>query len=138
MLFFMNAPLSDINKIQGAFKKIIQFAEAYDLLTRDSKFVGIINPHAGLYQAAITIPSHQPPPKDADITEIEGGKFATSKIKGDTLQTFQSLHAFHELWIPNSSYRIKQSYVFEILSQNPATKPYPSITREIYIPIEPA
>ena len=135
---FVNAPMSDLNKIQDGFRKIIQFAKVYDLLTKDSKFIGIINPHAGLYQAAVTIQSPQSLPKDLNITEIESGKFASFKIKGDSLQTFNSLHAFHELWLLKSGYRIKQSYVFEILSQNPLTKSYSNIARELYIPIEPS
>jgi len=135
---FVNTPLSDINKIQEGFKKIIQLADAHDLLTSDTKFIGIINPHTGLYQTAVTIQSYQLPPKDMSITDIEGGKFAICKIKGDIPQIFHTFHAFYELWLPKSPYRIKQSYAFEILSQNPLTKPYCNIDREIYIPIEPA
>jgi AraC family transcriptional regulator len=137
-ILFINAPLSEINKIQDAFKRVIQLADAYDLLTRDSKFIGIINPHAGLYQAAVTYQLHQSAPKDVATTEIDGGKFITCKIKGDIIQIFHTFHSINEVWLPQSSFRIKQSYAFEILSQNPLTKPYPEIKREIYIPIEPA
>ena len=135
---FVNTPLSDTNKIQDGYKKLIQSADAHELLTSDTKFIGIINPHAGLYQAGVTFQSHQLPPKDMNTTEIDGGKFAICKIKGDTTQTFHTFHAFYELWLPKSPYRIKQPYAFEILSQNPLTKPYYNIPREIYIPIEPA
>lgn len=135
---FINAPLSDFTKIQKGFRKIIQIAEAYDLLTNDSKFIGIINPHAGLYQTGITIQPNQPLPKDINITEIDSGKFATFKARGDLQQTFHSLHAFHELWLPQNAYRIMHSYLFEILSENPLAFAYSNIQREVYIPIEPA
>ena len=137
-IIFMNAPLSNKKKIQEGFKKIIRIAEAHDLLTSDSKFIGILNPHAGLYQSAITIQSHQSPPKETGTIVIEGGKYATCKIKGDTHLTIHTFHALYELWLPENPYRVRQSYVFEILSQNPLMKPYNTIEREIYIPLEPA
>lgn len=135
---FINNPLADVNKIQDGFKKIIRLAEAYDLLTQDSKFIGIINPHAGLYQTAVAVQSQKLIPKDVNVAEVEGGKFAVCKVKGDILQTFNCLHSFRESWLSKSVYRIKQSYVFEVLTQNPLTKPYCDIPREIYIPIESA
>lgn len=135
---FVNTPLSDTDKIQEGFQRIIQQADAHDLLTADTKFIGIINPHARLYQTAVTIQSHLSLSKDMSTTEIEGGKFAVFKLKGDTPHTFQTFHAFYELWLPKSAYRIKQSYAFEILSKNPLTNTYSNIDREIYIPIEPA
>lgn len=135
---FVNASLGDADKIQDGFKKIIQLAEAYDLLTSDSKFIGIINPHAGLYQAAVTIQPNQSRSKKLNIAEIEGGKFAICKVKGDILQTFKMLHAFRELWLSKSAYIIKEFYIFEILSKNPSESPYDDIPREIYIPIEAA
>ena len=136
-LIFINAPLSDTNKIQESFKRIIQLADTYNLLSQDSKFIGIVNPHQGLYRAAITINGNQKLASDISEITIEAGKFATYKIKGDTLQTFHSLHAFYELWLPLSGYRIAAPNGFEILSQNPATVPYYKIEREIYIAIEP-
>ena len=134
---FINTPLSDTKLMQDGFKKIIQLADTHDLLTTDTKFIGIINPHQGLYRTALTISEHHKTPKDIATTDIEAGKFASYKIKGDTLQTFHSLHAFYELWLPNSGYRIADPNGFEILSQNPATTPYHKIEREIYIAIEP-
>jgi AraC family transcriptional regulator len=135
---FVNTPMLDKNKFQEGFRKIIQQADAHDLLTSETKFIGIINPHIRLYQAAVTLQSYQSPSKNMSTTEIEGGKFAVFKLTGDIRQTFQAFHAFYELWLPQSPYRIKQSYAFEILSKNPLTKPYSNIEREIYIPIEPA
>jgi len=135
---FVNTPLLDKNKFQEGFRKIIQQADAYDLLTSETNFIGIINPHARLYQAAVTIQSYQSPLANMSTTEIEGGKFAVFKLIGDIRHTLQAFHAFYEVWLPKNPYQIKQSYAFEILSENPLAKPYSNIEREIYIPIEPA
>ena len=134
---FINTPLSDTNKIQEAYKKIIQLADTHDLLTSETKYIGIINPHAGLYQACVTLQLHHTPPKDLHTTEIEGGKFAVCKIKGKSANTFHTLHNLFQNWLPKSQYRIKQPISFEILLQDPSKKIYNNIPREIYIPIEP-
>lgn len=131
-----NTPMSDINRIQSGYKKIIQYADFYDLLTPDTKFIGKINPLTGLFKASVTLQSYQTPPPNTGIIQIESGKFATYKIKGDSIKTIHSFHTFYELWLSKTTYRIKHHYNFEILSLNPLTKPYYNITREIYIPIE--
>jgi AraC family transcriptional regulator len=136
-LIFLNSPLSDTAKIQDNFKKIIQLAEAHDLLTADTKIIGIINPHAGLYQTAISCSPQLTLSKELNITEIEGGKFAECKIKGGTGTIFHAFHAFYDGWLPQSAYRIKGHFAFEILSQSPLKKSYNNIARELYIPVEP-
>lgn len=134
----VDAPMSDTYKIQDAYKRIIQLADLHNLLNSDSRFIGIINPLNGLYQACVALQSHQKSPENTGISEIQNGKYATYKMEGNTLQTIHSFHAFYELWLAKSSYRIKHHYNLEILSQNPLSKPYHEIEREIYIPIEPA
>lgn len=133
----VNAPLSDIG-VTSAYKKAIQLGEIHDLLSDESKFIGIINPHQGLYQACISFSGVRKIPNKLNTSRIEAGRFATYKIKGDTLQTFHSLHAFYELWLTDSGYHIRNPFGMEILSKNPAVFPYSKIEREIYIPIEPA
>jgi len=135
---FLNASLSDTKKVQDSFKKVIQLAHANNVLVSDTKFVGIINPHARLYQTAISFPYNQAIPKDMNTTEIDEGKYAVCKITGDTLQIFHAFHSLHENWLPKSTYRIKDHFAFELLSQNPLTKSYSKIVRELYIPVEPA
>lgn len=133
---FVNLPLSQPGKIESGFRKVGQLAGAFDLVNEGSKFVGVINPHADLYQAGITIQTNQLLPKSIVITELEGGKFAIIKIKGHSPVTFHCLHAFHQLWLPKNNYRIKYSYVYEILTQNPLEEAYHRMEREIFIPIE--
>ncbi len=135
---FLNTSLEDDIKIQTAFKKIIQSADAHDLLTVTSQFIGVIYPHQGLYRTVVTINPLQPIPKSLSTTEISTGKFASYKTSGNIKNTFKSIKAFAELWIPESGYRIANIFGFEILAENPLTKPYHLMEREIYIPVEPA
>ncbi|WP_257574634.1 AraC family transcriptional regulator [Hydrobacter penzbergensis] len=133
---FVNLPLSQPKKIERGFRKVIQLVEDFNLINEGSKFIGVINPHAELYQAGITFQSGQSLPKNVDIAELEGGRFAITKVKGPSLTTFHSLHAIHQFWLPKNNYRIKHSYVFEILEHNPLDEAYHRIEREIFIPIE--
>ena len=134
---FINTSLDDDLKIQAAFKKIIQSAEAHDLLTPASHFIGIIFPHQGLYRALVTINADQPVPHELSTTEINAGKFAGYITTGNIKNTFKSIKAFAELWIPESGYRIANIFGFETLTENPLTKPYHLMRREIHIPVEP-
>ncbi len=135
---FINTSLEDDIKIQTAFKKIIQSADAHDLLTQTSHFIGIIYPHQGLYRTVVTINPHQSIPKSLSTTEISTGKFASYRTSGNIKNTFKSIKTFAELWLPKSGYRIANIFGFEILAENPLTKPYHLMEREIYIPVEPA
>ncbi len=135
-LIFVNAPLSDPTKIHEAYKKVAQLAETNDLLEFGTQYIGLINPHQGLYQAAITVVPNRKIPKGINSCQLDEGKFATYKITGNSLQTLHSLHAFYEIWLPKSGYKIARSTGFEILS-SPFRIPYEAIEREIYIAIEP-
>lgn len=136
-IVFVNTPLSDIKQISQGFRKIIQLAEAHDILTKETVFTGVIKPHAGLYQAAVTFQPYHSIPKDINTSIINSGKFVTAEVHGDIHNIFHTFHAIHEFWLPESPYRIKESFAFEILSQNPITHNYPDIDREIFIPVEP-
>lgn len=135
---FVNTPWADTQKIQEGFGKVVQWVESHDLFHPNTIFVGLGNPHQGLYRSSVSIPKEVKLPSHVSETMIEAGKFAVYKIKGDTVHTFQSLHAFYEIWLPHSGYRIADPNGFEILLGNPATIPYVEIEREIHIRIEPA
>lgn len=134
---FLNTALDDDVKIQEAFKKIIQSADAYDLLTPASQFIGIIYPHQGLYRTLVTVNTHERVPKNLSTSEISAGKYASCSVTGNIQETFKSIKTVAEIWLPESGYRIANIFGFEILSQNPVSKPYHLIQREIYIPVEP-
>lgn len=137
-LVCVNAPIADVPKICGAFSKAAKIAEVHDLVSPDARFSGIINPYQGLYRAGITIGNKANPPDDLSIANIEAGKFASFKIKGNISQTFHAFHAFYELWLPESGYRILNPFGLEMLAKKPLESDYHKLEREIFISIEPA
>jgi len=135
---FVTTDLQDAATICVAFKAIIQSADIYDLLTLHSQFVGIIYPHQNLYKAFVSVGPHQQIPSNFNIMEIIGGRFGSYKITGDLPFAFATFKVFAKEWLPESGYRMSDICGFEIFSQNPLTKPYDEIEREILIKIEPA
>ena len=134
---FINTTLKGEGKIQVAYNKIVQLADTNDLLTTESSYIGIIYPHQNLYRALVTIEPHHNISKGLHVTEIVAGKYATYKVTGNIENTFKLLREFSENWLPDSGYRIADISGFEMLSENPVTKPYNEIQREVYIRIEP-
>lgn len=134
---FKDVSQMDSLSITEGFKKMIGFAETRDLLSVETKFIGMINPHQQTYKAALSLSADQISFKGVLKTIIPAGKFATFVITGDTQHTLMGLRAFYELWLPQSGYRIADSNGYEILKGNPLLAPYGEIEREIHILIEP-
>ncbi len=135
---YIKAPLSDNDKIRLAFIKIMQLAEVNNLIASKPKFAGLIYPHQDRYCAAVLVNIQQKIPDEISSLTVEGGKYASFHLRGNSKQTFQGLHTFYDLWLPHSGYRIKNSFVVEFLTNNPATTSYSKIDREITISLETA
>jgi DNA gyrase inhibitor GyrI len=134
---FVSTDLQDVATICAAFKTIIQSADIYDLLTPRSKFIGIIYPHQNLYKAVVSVEPYQQIPSNFSVMDIRGGKFGTYKIRGDLTYAFASFKVFAKVWLAGSGYRMTDICGYEIFSENPLTKSYSEIEREILIAIEP-
>lgn len=131
------ALLADGASVDDGFSKTIRFAETHDLLTPETAFIGIINPHQGMYKAAVSLSENANRIKGINETVLPAGKYATFTVRGNAHHTLQSLHAFYAVWLPKSGYRIADSNGYEILSENPLMVPYHEIEREIHVAIEP-
>lgn len=136
-VIYLNSPLTDIVKIEENFKKIVRFADAHDLLVPETKFIGIIFPHAGLYQTAVTYLPLHPLPKNVNTFEIGDGKFAVCTIKDSVSNIFHAFHTIYENWLPASGYKISGHFAYEILMENPTIKSYQDIARKLHIFLEP-
>ena len=132
-----NTSLQD-RKIINAFRKSVQLTEATDTDISRCHFMGIIYPHQNLYRALVTLNLVADIIKKENLAEIKPGRYAAFKVKGQIGETFSAIHFFYGHWLPHSGYRVADTCVFEMLSQNPIGKPYGEIEREVYIPIEPA
>lgn len=134
---FVSTDLQDSATIHAAFKALIRSADIYDLLTLRSKFIGIIYPHQGIYKAFISVEPHQQIPSNLSVMQIHAGKFGSYRIKGDLLFAFATFKVFAKVWLPESGYRMSDICGYEIFSENPLTKSYSDIEREILIAVEP-
>lgn len=134
---FINTKLDDSEAIEKAFHKIIQQAEAHDLMTEDSKLLGVVYPHHNLYRAVVTLDDKKIIPPNLHKIEISGGKYAIIKTHGDFAKTFEKLVAFSTFWLQKSGYQIANIFYFEILLENPTSKPYQLVEKDIYNPITP-
>lgn len=134
---FINGPLDDTFEIQNNFRKIVQLALEYNFFNSDSMYIGVISPHARLYQAGVSFLQNKEVPKSINTAKIEAGKYAVLKVSGDIKQNFLKFHNFYDNWLPRSIYRIKEHSVFEVLTRNPITMVYETTIRDLYIPIEP-
>jgi AraC family transcriptional regulator len=135
---FATSLLETISDIENAFKKVFQLAETNDLIDSNSKFIGVIYLHQNSYKAVLSTNPDSRIPKTILTTEINGGKYATYRVKGDLAETFKTLKMFTESWLPENGYRLADIFGFEILSENPLEKSYIKTEREIHIPIVPA
>ena len=142
---FMDSHLGDEDAIPNAFKALNRWAEPRDLITPDTKFIGILldMPFFTTYdkcrfRACITLPFGVSAPKDISSTTIPGGKYASYSMKGPIQSVFKSLMAFSHGWLDQSGYQIAEITGFELYTENPALKPYESIQRQIFIPVKPA
>ncbi len=133
---FINAKLHDNNSIQNAFRKIGQIAETHDLISPNSRFVGAVYLHSGIYRA-MTI-TESPIPQRLNRLEIPAGKYVILDLAESFSEGMKKLQIFVDFWIPESGYRIADIVGYEIFAESPLEKPYHEIKKEIYIPIEPA
>jgi len=134
---FVNAKLDDESAIQTAFRKVTQLAETHDLLTMESRFVGVIYLHSNIYRALVTIDSILQTPEKLNVLEILPGKFAMLDPYENPSERILKLKSFAEFWLPNSGYQIADIVGYEILGDNPTEKPFNEIEKQIYIPIKP-
>lgn len=135
-VIFQHTTLKDLSQIQQAFKDILRFADAHELLAPDSKVLGILYPTQDRYSSCLTVAPEQRLPKKTETLAIKGGKYATFKVKGTIVDMFQALRVFHDQWLPESGYSIAELFGFETFAKNPALTEYAKLEREIYIPIQ--
>jgi AraC family transcriptional regulator len=144
-LAFMDSHLGDGDVIPSTFKALTRWAEPRDVLTSETKYIGIMMDipfftdfEKCRYRACITIPEGFSPVKEIEVTTITAGKYATYSLKGTLHNVFRSLMAFKHGWLDQSGYQIAEISGFELYSENPAVRPYESLHRQIFIPVKPA
>ena len=142
---FLDSHLGEKDAIPNTFKALTRWAEPRDLITPDTKFIGVLldMPFFTEYEkcrfrACLTLPEGVPAPKDIGSAIIPGGKYACFSMKGSIQSVFKNLLAFSHGWLSQSGYQVAEITGFELYNENPAARPYESIQRQIFIPVKPA
>jgi len=142
---FIDSHLGEEDAIPNAFKALTRWAEPRDLITPGTQYVGIFldmpffTEYAKCrFRACITLSEEIPIQKEIGIVTIPDGRYASFSMKGSIRSVFSNLMAFRHGWLEQSGYQIAEIVGFELYSVNPATKPYESIQRQIFVPVKPA
>lgn len=142
---FIDTHLGDEDAISNAFHNLARWAGPRELISRDTKFIGILLDMPFFtdlgkcrYRACITLPEDYPLPKDTVTDVIPGGKYATFTMKGSIRSVFSNLRSFSHGWLPGSGYQVAGITGFEEFPVNPASGPMEEIPRQLFIPVKPA
>ena len=134
----VNTTFEGVYQIQQSLKEVVKLACSYDLFSHHSKIIGIMYPHHNIYRAFVSIDPSVSVPLKLSKVELKSGKYATFKLEGCTQDAMDMAStSFYKFWLPENGYKMADTYVFEIFSENPASKPYQEIEREICVPVEP-
>ncbi|MCX6269982.1 MAG: helix-turn-helix domain-containing protein [Bacteroidetes bacterium] len=144
-VIFMDSHLGEPDAIPKTFATLTRWAEPRGLLTEDTQFVDILLDMPFFtelgkcrFRACISVAEGVELPKGMGTTLIPGGRCASFSVKGSLQGGFKKLLAFGHGWITQSGYQIAEITGFQVYSVNPATKPYETIQRQIFIPVRPA
>ncbi len=142
---FIESHLGDADAIPNAFRQLMRWAGPRDLVNGETQFIGFLLDMPFFtdfdkcrFRACITVPGEIAVSKEMGFTKIPDGRYASYYLKGTIQHVFRSLISFRHGWLEQSGYQIAGISGFELYAENPATRPYESIRREIFIPVMPA
>ena len=134
----INTIYEDPNQVQQSLKDVVKLAASHDLISPDSKIIGIIYPNHNTYRAFVSINPSKSIPRELDKIEIKSGKYAAFKLNSCSQDALDSATSyFNQFWLPENGYKMSETFVLEFFSENPSVKSYTEIEREIFIPIVP-
>lgn len=144
-IVYLSTCLNDDDAISIAYRKLSNWAKPRGLLNSETRFVGMLLDIPFItkiekcrYWAGITVPKYAELPREATVTEIPEGLFASYMIEGDLLTTVKSLLYLNHGWLAENGYSINKLLGYEVFSENPANKPSETITREMLVSVHPA
>ena len=142
---FIESHLGDPDAIPNAFRALTRWAEPRGLITGETQFIGFLldmpfftDFEKCRFRACITVPTEIPVSREMGFAQIPDGRYASYSLKGTIQHVVRSLISFRHGWLDQSGYQIAEISGFELYACNPATRPYESISREIFIPVKPA
>ncbi|MDY6875690.1 MAG: AraC family transcriptional regulator [Chloroflexota bacterium] len=130
------------DQIYYAWNKIYKWAAARDLITPQSKMLGIsfddplITPEDKCrYYACITIPEEITFDEKVGVMDIPGGKCATARLTC-TAEEIRLAYRFFYTWFPDSGYQPAGSS-YEVYYATPDTRPDKKYVLDVCVPVMP-
>ncbi|MCP4231073.1 MAG: AraC family transcriptional regulator [bacterium] len=135
-------------KIGPAFRKIVKWAKARDLMGPDTEIIGIslddpdVTPADKCrYDACVTVPEAIKGEGDVGVYDIPAGKYAISKITGQYANIGKDIgpawRSFYADWLPDSGYQPDDRPCFEMYVETKEECEAGIYVVDICIPIKP-
>lgn len=135
--------LSFPDNISFAFKSLIQWAIPRDLVTPDTRYIGIwldvpfyTSADKCRYIVGIELKENIRTRNGIDILTIGDGRYANFQMAGDLETVMFRLLALNHKYLDNMGYEVSDLVCYEIFEECPASKPYESIHRNILVPVK--
>ena len=136
--------LSHPENISFAFKSLMQWAIPHDMVTPDTRYIGIwldvplyTSPEKCRYIAGIELKNDIKTIKGIDILTMNEGKYAGFSMTGDLESTLNNLVALNHKYLAETGYEIADIICYEIFDESPTSKPYNEINRNLLVPVRP-
>ncbi len=134
----------NLPKICKAWGKLIRWASAHDLITPETRMIGIsfddplITPEDKCrYYACITVPPTLTFDPSVGLIDIPEGKFAVSHAACDAEEIQVIYRHLFRNWLPESGYQPGDRPSYEIYQATPEMNPEGKFILDICIPIKP-
>jgi AraC family transcriptional regulator len=130
--------------IQHLWHRLARWAQARDLWTADRICLGIAHdnpkvtdPARCRYDAAIVIPAGFQADGEVNVTEVEGGKYATARFEGTAEEIGQAYDQLFGGWLPGSGYQPDNRLIFELYRGEFLDKDTGKFRCDLCVPVRP-
>lgn len=135
--------LNHPESILFGFKSLMQWAISNDVITPDSKYIGIwvdapfyTSPDKCRYLTGIELKKEVKFKKGVDIITIKKGPYANFSMIGDLESTLDHIISLNHKYLDMLGYELSEIICYEFFAECPATNPYDSVNKNILVPVK--
>lgn len=135
--------LNHPESISFAFKSLMQWAIPNDIITSNSKYIGIwldapfyTSLDKCRYLAGIELKNGIKSKKGIDIITMNEGKYASFSMMGNIESTLSHIITLNHKYLNEMGYEIAEIICYEIFDECPAYKSYEQINKNIQVPVK--
>ena len=139
----ISTQLSHPESISFAFKSLMHWAIPNDMVTSNSKFIGIwldapfyTSLNKCRYLAGIEIKNEVRSKKEVDIITMNEGKYGCFTMTGNVESTLGHIVTLNHKYLDEMGYEMAEIICYEIYDECPAYKPYALISKNIRVPVK--